>query len=816
MAYADERWELISLPGINMVAADCNAHDIAAWDISACDQSGVQALAQICMGKLFVAYTESSYPGFLNKLPDFVTITNHGLDLSTFTPKNRDDRMVATTRMDFDPQRKATLAICPENAAGVRVTHDSCTTWATIGAAEIPAPRAFCYRPGCFSASSKTANSAQRACKIFVGPPGTPGVVRTDFNADIKYWTVTPPSGAFTGSDLVTLLLTDATFASMFDAVGTSGAHPTGVGLTTENAFSFTSKVMCWDRSSGVDGATGRMNRYFVHTPGTAKLFSVNNVTGAVTVINNAPIAVQNIDVHAATGVVMMTSFSTTAVPSEVHRYAPAGSITKSTAPGGLVGIACHHSDGNKVFAAHGAGRRCGSADGGLTFSDLSADYGGGKSVNLIEDADWVTNSYTSVQYMANGCLVWMPYYNRLCLPDGVSVYFSQTNPPADATAATWYGFAKGIKNMVGAGIALSPDELEVLGACHDRPLWSFVQLADGTFAVPTQVYPDTQFSHANNADFAIDNPQYSAFVRSGGEVWSRSARTVAYSLAATQPTVGFTAGVLAISNAGTEVVSGQSVDGSWRPQFRFNFGAWAKVDFGSAPINAEFDNAHLYNVYSFNRKHLVADKNNPGDFYIQVWAQDPSASLIAGYWRIRINMTTGVQTATRLRAGNLSDLLTPPNGLNFDYYNCQLEVVTGFPNVHLYVTGPGDNEAADEAERRFLCSLNGGSAWFALTNLPAEPVTFCLGKPAPGKTFPTIYFFCENAGFYKCEDFNPTSQATAQAATSVAISKFIGGFPGGPVKMVGSRLRAGRFFCGTGPMGPQGYQQQCKLKLAS
>lgn len=421
--------------------------------------------------------------------------------------------------------------------------------------------------------------------------------------------------------------------------------------------------------------------------------------------------------------------------------------------------LALDPNDSNRVFALSSGSNVSGSANGGASFGGYGATL-----TRVNNEIPW--HVWTDEIFMSNGGSVYHPTEDKILLAEGIG-YWECSNPSTSGGSPTWVGKSAGIENMVGVQGTVDPNGRFHV-AIHDRS--HFVFERDGTDQYQATHGPAPEsatgaaIQHSNRIDFAIDDPDFVVMASNnhgyystdGGQEWTR--------MTAQPPELASLA-----AQCG-EMVIGNS-DGAilWlpasqcRPYYTLDLGeTWEPVSLG-ATADAFLDAGGTiggYHAYYVCRQSILADKLNPGHFYLYLVGDGSgSAGDLAtkGIWKSTDNCVTW----TRIR----STLITL---WVLDFWNVKLKQVPGKAGHFFYTVGQVGVAGDAQATTNLWYSTDYMATWTEITPSPNEIRSFSFGKAAGSHDYPAIYASGEvggggdGGGIFKCLDFNPAAPGSS------------------------------------------------------
>jgi hypothetical protein len=458
---------------------------------------------------------------------------------------------------------------------------------------------------------------------------------------------------------------------------------------------------IAFDRSSTVSG--GRTQGIYIFSNGVGLKKTSNaggtwaSVTGGIT----PPTGCGCLAVHPTTGVVFVAGDGTSA-NSQLYKYA-AGAWS---APATATTVKHVVIDGTKVYAFTQSGAYRVSTDSGATFNPSET-----APARSFTDIPW--HAWAKEDFMSNGGVVKDPTQNRLWIGEGIGVWSADNPPTTDGGTFSVVERSKGIENLV-------VDHLHVNGngtlfvSCHDRPFFAAPRSA------ATSRYPSRHgrsnvdaIYHATMTDSAIDDPNFVVGVGQDNAYYSTDGTAPSIPFASNPFTAaggGFT-GNIAVGNKNNIVFVPSQNTGV--PVYTLDGGkTWADCGLGSTG---------WINGYTLMRHILLADKANPGTFYVfNVGNGSPDTSGKVGIWKT-IN---GGASWTRVRSSVITTF-------GMDFWNSNLKQVPGQPGHFLW--SAGDNGDG------FYISTDYCVTWTKISG-SGETFAFGVGAALPGGSgYPAI-----------------------------------------------------------------------------
>ena len=544
-------------------------------------------------------------------------------------------------------------------------------------------------------------------------------------------------------------------------------------------------KCIAFDRSSGITG--GKTNTLYIHSAGTANLYKINQISGAITVIAGAPAICRQLRVNPVSGVVIAIDSA-----GQPRRWTAAGGWTNPVCgwtAGEFTDVVFHPTDGGKAWLVFYAGQIAYSSDGGQNFGTINSNPFSHANPPFSRQEDVPIVQFALADSLAASCGWINPVSGALCVPNGLGYSLIET-PPTTTNTFVYKGLAKGICNFVGITVLTVPATGKSFVIGHDKAILAPYSRGDWT-TPPPRHGPHNEYglSHANSADFAADNPNHiilstQALDRKATPeidpttVWhSLDAGATDYAPWPAQPSFIDAPGDVndivqhpsnvAMGTSGNAIMVGQSGGAGMRVMFSANYGAWTPVDFGSAAINAAVRDFPIMRNWRFSTRVLAADKERPNTFYLYIvgllandgtpHAQD---AALKGVWRLVINPQAGTCTAARVHAKRISETWAGAGGsFAVDTYHCKL--VLGPGGSAWFTAGQNSSEETKNPTLlSFTANIDQADSWNNLPAAPTECRALMLGAAAPGASYPAVAVYAEHDGHFVCTNFDPVSRS--------------------------------------------------------
>ncbi|MBL9068899.1 MAG: hypothetical protein JNM03_02780 [Sphingopyxis sp.] len=444
---------------------------------------------------------------------------------------------------------------------------------------------------------------------------------------------------------------------------------------------------------------------------------------------------------------------------------APLRKWTERTGWNAVSGVGdCKHiaisPDGRKIVSMIPSSAYRMSKDGGESFSPLTP-----RMKRQAVHIGW--HETTNENYMSNGACVWDTEEDILYIAEGIGCW-KCISPPADGSIPTYLEDSVGIENLVSMQILVPPQNSRIHYVSQDRNVitreWWQYKLFPNHVGVSNSVPID----HGGGIDFAAGDENYLAVVSSkngrcnistdGGASW-QPVSSVPANVLPTPPQTGSGAGFggnVAVGAAGNIV---WLPTGNNKPSYTLDGGqTWAFCRFeGAEPENSGM---RWHNQYSYQRIQLLADKQNPGTFYLyHVGNQihDAASQRFRGFWK----SVDGGANFSRKR----KDIIGPIYGT--DAFNCKLRMPPGKSPDLFFCVGDVD---ADDTHTNIGLFYSGdeGASWRSIAGV-REPLDFAFGKPVAEGAYPAIYAWgglSDVRGLHRCLNFDPSRPSAASWET--------------------------------------------------
>ncbi len=317
-------------------------------------------------------------------------------------------------------------------------------------------------------------------------------------------------------------------------------------------------------------------------------------------------------------------------------------------------------------------------------------------------DIPWL--SWTNETYMTNGNVLFDPTVpNELWFSQGIGVWTTKLLP--SGTQTTWTAKTRGIEQLVANSIITPPDGKPVL-ASWDRAIFT----VDNPDAYPTKHGPTNAFNAGWSLDYASTTPSFlvavvtwskneSGYSTDGGKTWTQ--------FVSSPPNAH--AGTIAASTTNNFVWVPSNKSSAYYTKDRGR--TWNEISLPGVTDGG----AGLHWASYLNRRLVAADRVTEGTFYLH---HTPN-----GLYRSQ----DGGANWSLMHKGEV---------VPFSGFNVELKAVPGRAG-HLYFTA--GHQSGAEPAGDFMRSTDGGATWKKVPHV-LEAYSFDFGKPAPGKSDPSIY----------------------------------------------------------------------------
>jgi photosystem II stability/assembly factor-like uncharacterized protein len=392
---------------------------------------------------------------------------------------------------------------------------------------------------------------------------------------------------------------------------------------------------------------------------------------------------------------------------------------------GDIVTVAVSPKDPKRVIAVSGSGGASQSVNGGDTWTKLERSYTG------AGDIPWL--GWTDQSYFSTAQVRFDPTQeNRLWTAMGTGVY--RTDFTSTATSFTWQSQSRGIEQLVGNDVIAPPGGDVVVGA------WDFGTFyKDNLDEYASERAVSKRFNSVWQLDYQQNNPKFmvgntsdhrfccaedglsiqAGYSQDGGKSWTRFVSIPKIAGKESDP-FAFGFGSIAVN-------AGDPDNIVWLPTFnRTPFytldrgKTWSRVNLPG--LEAEGDEAGSHFALFLNRKTLVADRSQPGTFYLAHSGVKDGKG--AGLYRT----TDSGKTWARVYTEEIAPV---------SVFNATLKSVPGQAGHLFFSTGALDGEP--DFSVPFKRSKDGGVTWTVVPNL-TNVHSFGFGKAATGSPYPTIY----------------------------------------------------------------------------
>lgn len=504
-------------------------------------------------------------------------------------------------------------------------------------------------------------------------------------------------------------------------AAGTNTTVDSGIGVK------YAQLVYC-DPTGPVSG--GIKQRWYAMCQGVGMYRSTTGPTGPYTQMTGGPLTAQSFVVDEA-GNGWVASIDNT-----LWKYTAGGAWASVPNLGmGCSDVAVDPNNVNRVVVSDLNASFLITTNGGTSWQ--GGIYGRRYPV-LLGTVNRYSTTVPSLNYgrgglTFTGMITFDPLGNRLFIAEGTGVMFC--TPPTgfssvDAPQNRWdfYEISEGIKELIPAS-CLAPPGGNPIFTYWDKP--TFPAQDANTLDAPIRSLPlvitspgDVQ--HGWDVSYAADNPQWlamncnwsgerSCYSTDGGQSWT---------LFPTTPPFYVLGQGIAVGNTGNVILMRSG--GGW-PVYTKNGGnSWAVLPFPGLTAAGVENGFGL--AYYYKRKIITYDI--PGAaFYLYNYGAPSNAAATQGVWK----STNQGDTWTRVYASKVNTL---------DAAQSKLRAVPGQAG-NLFFTCGNQNKPL----RR---STDGGVTW---TDVSSGTVTWVddvgFGKPAPDKTYPTVFIDGKISGVY-------------------------------------------------------------------
>lgn len=547
--------------------------------------------------------------------------------------------------------------------------------------------------------------------------------------------------------------------------------------------------LIAYDVTSATSGSPLQTQTVYVYVGGKGVYKSTTGVSGTFSLMTSSPVAASTIICCAGKPFVAGAGGFGDAT---IQFY----NGTAWTSSGSSAQTLCYNpADTTKMWAITSGGNVLYSSNTGTSFTNVTSSL-----ARSAIDVPWL--GWTNEAFMSCGDVVYDATNTQLVFVEGVGAW--QMSPPSAAAALTWTSITRGIANLVAVHALITPSG-NIITSSHDRAFFGFTRTGAGTVSVSHGVDTSTSIRHGQQTDYAIDNPNYIVGVDvGGGTLGSGPLGGVSYSTTggapntyfANQPVAGnngndtFYGGNIAVGNSNNIVYVPTYGGGNnkARPQYTTNGGA----TWNNCVMNPTYDGVftNFHNTYVYTRQIVVADKANPGTFYLYS-SGDGSASAaeiaLRGVWK----STDGGATWTKV-SGNIIDI-------GHDFYNGKLKM-TSAGHLTWCCGESGGNYYATPDTCTLMFSNTGGTSWAGVSGM-SEPIDFSWGAAKPGASYQTLYAYgwvSGVRGLYRMDDFNPATPG----GTWTLLDRWPGGLTGGNLCISADPNSYGRLVIGSSIVG--------------
>ncbi len=475
----------------------------------------------------------------------------------------------------------------------------------------------------------------------------------------------------------------------------------------------------------------GAPTTVYVHVSGVGLYRSTTGVAGTFSAVPDSPSSISCL-MPTANGDIWMCQYRVdvyaTAFAHPLQKLSRSGAWTRTTPLPWPDQVAVDPNDPRHIIVMDENGQLVQTRDGGASWQDFSATKRRGSG-----EIAWLSNNDKP---MFPSMLLFDPVVpNKLWMTDGVGI--SWCNPPAsDATLWTWHDHSKGNEELVGTAAFSFPGIESPFLLFWDKPIWRLDhdRAWDNGWAYPMAQGAEMNLgtvSIAHCLDQSIDDPYYlvavvgqagnmNGYSEDGGRNWTLLPDT----LPADAKLAG---GWIAVSNRDNIVYcpanNGNAVYSKDGGQ------SWRYISLGGH----ERVNGWL-NAYYVVRQCVTSDKTRPGVFACVVNNIRPNGEDgprdIAGIWVT----TDGGDHWTRKYTGVVNAGTEVSVSMD-QFWQARLSYVPEFTGELLYAQFLPQNTG-----NKLLWSRDDGATWKDMNSRVREVTAYGFGKPAPGKTRPTLF----------------------------------------------------------------------------
>lgn len=458
---------------------------------------------------------------------------------------------------------------------------------------------------------------------------------------------------------------------------------------------------IAFDRSSTVTAGKTQGIYIFSNGVGLKKTSNAGTSWAAVTGGITPPTLCGCLAVHPTTGVVFVGGDGAGG-NAQLYKYASAAWAAPATA----TSVKHVVLDSTKVYAFTDSGTYRASADSGATFNATAT-----APVRSFTDIPW--HVWGKEDWMSNGGVVKDPTQNRLWIGEGIGAWSVDAPPTTDGGTFSAVERSKGIENLVVAHLHVNANGT-LFASCHDRPFFAAPRTA------ATSRYPSRHGPNNTNAiymgtmmDSAIDDPNFVVGIGQDNAYYSTDGTAPSIPFASNPFTAaggGFTGNIAVGNKSNIIMVPGQN---GGPPVYTLDGGrTWNDTGLGSTG---------WINSYTLMRRIILADKANPGIFYLfNVGNAATDTSGKVGVWKT----TNGGASWTRVRSAVITTY-------GADFWNGNLKQVPGQAGHFLW--SAGDNGDGLYKSTDFCVT------WTKISG-SGETFAFGMGAALPGGSgYPAI-----------------------------------------------------------------------------
>lgn len=373
--------------------------------------------------------------------------------------------------------------------------------------------------------------------------------------------------------------------------------------------------------------------------------------------------------------------------------------------------------------------------------------------IRVAPTAPW--HAWTNENYISNGDAVYDPAADKVHVFAGLGTWRVDSIPATSGASVTFTSTSDGIENIVGMMVQTTRTSGNIMMCVQDRTC--FLKTRDGREIVPGVhgFNASASITHSNCADYAPENENWIMATNTGDgqKIGYSSDLGATWTVCATRPpeltgTNKPGGGTIIVGAVGKALIIPQS---DTRPYYTLDYGStWNTITL----IGAESENqatGWIHANYSLHTIRAVADKDNPGHYYIYnvgTGSGGPTDLALRGIWK----STDYGATFNRIKSTLIDTYVR-------DFWNSKLKQVPGKPGHFWFTAGPVGVVGDAPATNQMFVSTDYMATWTAIPNASVrEVVDMGFGKAAGGASYPAIYAFAENSGLYRCIDFDPGS----------------------------------------------------------